>query len=136
MPQRAQENAESIQRQSDAFNRRDKVAWLATVDPDAVMVPAHEWPETAPIRGAEAIWDFYVQVDGTWEDGMVEVGEVIEAPGDAIVVHVTRSASGKTSGAPVQFSYWTVTTFRHGKQVRIDWFADRAEALEAAGLSE
>jgi len=29
-----------------------------------------------------------------------------------------------------------VATFRHGKTIRIEWFSDRAAALEAAGLSE
>ena len=88
------------------------------------------------VRGAEAIWDFYVQVDATWEENLYGVGELVEAPGGAIIVQVTRSASGKTSGAPVRFDYWALTVFRRGKQARIDWFADRAEALEAAGLSE
>lgn len=127
---------ENIRQQNDAFNRRDKAAWLDTLDPDAVMVPAHEWPETAPMRGAEAIWDFYIQVDATWEENRFEIGELLEAPGGAILVEVTRSASGKTSGAPVRFDYWALTTFRRGKQARIDWFAGRAEALEAAGLAE
>jgi ketosteroid isomerase-like protein len=36
----------------------------------------------------------------------------------------------------VQFNYWVVVTIRQGKIVREHWFADRAEALEAAGLSE
>ena len=130
------ENVESIRQQNDAFNRRDKAAWLDTLDPDAVMVPSREWPETAPIRGADAIWDFYVQVDATWEENLFEVGELIEAPGGAIIVQVMRSASGKTSGAPVRFDYWALTTVRRGKQARIDWFSDRAEAIEAAGLPE
>jgi hypothetical protein len=36
----------------------------------------------------------------------------------------------------VQFDYWVVVTLRQGKIVRERWFADRAEALQAAGLSE
>jgi ketosteroid isomerase-like protein len=40
------------------------------------------------------------------------------------------------SGAEVEFNYWCVVTFRQGRIVREHWFADRAEALEAAGLSE
>jgi ketosteroid isomerase-like protein len=32
--------------------------------------------------------------------------------------------------------YWIVVTIRDGKICRDEWFADRAEALEAAGLSE
>jgi ketosteroid isomerase-like protein len=33
------------------------------------------------------------------------------------------------------WSYWVVFRFRDGKVVRSKWFANRAEALEAAGLS-
>jgi hypothetical protein len=32
--------------------------------------------------------------------------------------------------------HWLVVTFRDGKPCRDEWFTDRAEALEAAGLSE
>jgi ketosteroid isomerase-like protein len=56
----SQENVESFRRGVEAFDRGDKAAWLATFAPDAVMVPAREWPESAPVRGAEGIWDFYI----------------------------------------------------------------------------
>ena len=47
-----------------------------------------------------------------------------------------RQTRGRASGADLVFSYWLVTTYRNGKIIRAEWFADRAEALEAAGLSE
>jgi ketosteroid isomerase-like protein len=47
----------------------------------------------------------------------------------------TRDA-GKTSGAGVAWSYWVVFTFRDGKVLSSEWFSDRREALEAAGLAE
>jgi ketosteroid isomerase-like protein len=130
------ENAEIVRQGNDAISRRDKVAWLATTDPDAVMVPARQWPEEGPIRGAEAIWDFYVQVAAAWEERPYELGDFVEAGGDALIVNVRREARGKTSGATVEFNYWAVMAFRRGRTARIEWFADRAEALEAAGLSE
>ena len=43
---------------------------------------------------------------------------------------------GRASGAQVEFNYWVVVTFRDGKILRDHWFTDRADALEAAGLSE
>ena len=132
----SQENVETMRRGVDAFDRRDKAAWLATFAPDAVMVPAREWPENAPIRGAEAIWDFYVEVNAAWEEDPYELGEIIEARDDTVVANARREARGKASGAGVTFSYWLVLTFRHGKTIRIEWFADRAGALEAAGLEE
>ena len=36
----------------------------------------------------------------------------------------------------MMWSFWVVLTFREGKLRRFEWFADRAEALEAVGLSE
>jgi|SRR5829696_2134906 len=132
----SQENVEITRQTLDAFNRGDKGAWLAMFDPDAEMVPAPEWPENAPIRGAEAIWDFYVEVTGAWEEGLSEFGEVINAGADKVVANNRRDAHGRTSGAGVEFSYWTVGTYQNGKVVRIEWFADRAKALEAAKLRE
>jgi ketosteroid isomerase-like protein len=132
----SQENVETMRRGVDAFDRRDKAAWLATFAPDAVMVPAREWPENAPIRGAGAIWDFYVEVNAAWEEDPYELGEIIEARDDTVVANARREARGKASGAGVTFSYWLVLTFRHGKTIRIEWFANRAGALEAAGLRE
>jgi ketosteroid isomerase-like protein len=132
----SRENVETMRRGVDAFDRRDKAAWLATFAPDAVMVPAREWPENAPIRGAEAIWDFYVEVNAAWEEDPYELGEIIEARDDTVVANARREARGKASGAGVTFSYWLVLTFRHGKTIRIEWFANRAGALEAAGLRE
>jgi ketosteroid isomerase-like protein len=120
----------------EALNRGDKAAWLATCTRDAVMIPAREWPENAPIRGAEAIWDFYVEVTATWEEGSFELGEIIEARDDTVIANARREARGKASGAGVTFSYWTVGTYRNGKAIRIEWFSDRAAALEAAGLRE
>ena len=62
----SQENVEIVRRGVDAINRGDKTAWLGTFDPDAEMVPARQWPEHAPIRGAGAIWDFYDAVTAAW----------------------------------------------------------------------
>ena len=62
----SQENVDTLRQALDAFNRRDKAAWLAACHPDAENVPPRQWPESAPIRGAEAIWAFYVEAVETW----------------------------------------------------------------------
>jgi ketosteroid isomerase-like protein len=59
----SEESAESVRRAVDAFNRRDRATWLALCDPDIEWRPPAEWPESAPIRGAEAVWDFMIQLD-------------------------------------------------------------------------
>ncbi len=132
----SQQNVEHVRRSVDAINRGDKTAWLATFDPDAEMVPARQWPEHAPTRGAEAIWDFYNQVTAAWDEGAFGLGEVIDCGADQVLANVRRAARGKASGVGVNFSYWVMTTYRNGRAIRVEWFADRDEALEAAGLSE
>ena len=132
----SEENVETIRRGIDAYNRGDKAAWLDAYDADVVMIPAREWPESSPTRGREALWDFYMEALATWETAAIpELGEVIDSE-DRVVGNSRYVGRGKSSGAPFDFNYWFVATFRNGRQSRVEWFSDREQALEAAGLSE
>ena len=132
-----EENAETARRALDDFNRRDKATWLLSQDPEVETHPPKAWPENAPIHGAEACWDFYVENTNAFEaGGDFDVVELIKASGDKVVVNQRQEMRGKSSGVGVVFDFWLVLTFRKGKIVRGDWFTTRAEALEAAGLSE
>jgi len=71
-----------------------------------------------------------------WEVGPFETGEIIEVGADKLVTNSQRHTRGRESGVDLVFSYWLVSAYRNGKIIRSEWFADRAEALEAAGLSE
>jgi ketosteroid isomerase-like protein len=130
----SQENVETFREALDAFNRGDRAAFLALCDPDYENVPPRDWPESAPIRGRNAIWDFFVQGQEPWEEASFEVGELIDAGNDTVVAEQRAQMRGKASGAEVMWSYWHVVTFRHGKALRSEWFTDRAQALDAAGL--
>ena len=131
----SQENVVRVRQSLDAFDRRDRAAWLALCDQDFEVVPDRGWPEAGVISGREAVWDFYVSVAETFGMDSADA-EIIGAGGDKVLVHRSARVRGQTSGASAVFGYSTVTTFRAGKIVRDRWFADRAEALEAAGLSE
>jgi ketosteroid isomerase-like protein len=131
----SQENADTLRRALEAFNRRDKAAWIALCDSEIENFPPREWPENAPLRGAESIWDFYVEAVQAWGEGAFEWGELLDAGSDKIVANQIRTMRGKASGARVAWSYWVVFTFRDGKVLRSKWFSDRADALEAAGAS-
>jgi ketosteroid isomerase-like protein len=132
----SQENIRIFQEALEAFNRRDRAAFLAVCDPEYENFPPLAWPESAPIRGREAIWDFFVQGQEPWEEVSFEIGEIIDAGNDKVVVKQHAQMQGKVSGAAVAWSYWHVVTYRDGKALRSEWFAHRAEALEAAGLRE
>src|SRR5262249_39158181 len=69
-------------------------------------------------------------------DGPVDEAEIVDAGADKVLIHQQYDVRGSTSGADVDFDYWLVATFRQGKILRVQSFAERAEALEAARLSE
>ena len=125
---------ETLRQALDAFNRRDAAAWLALCHPELENVPPRDWPEADTIRGHEAVWDRYVEAFEAWGEVALGHAEMIEVGNDRVVAHVQGDVEGKASGAGVVLSFWQVVSFRNGLAMRIEWFADRAEALEALGM--
>jgi ketosteroid isomerase-like protein len=107
---------------------------LSWCDPEVQAVPVGDWPERE-IRGREAVWNFLMATDEPWEPGRYQAAEVSEGS-DTVAVRMLRQLRGKASGVEVDYDYWAVFTFRAGKIARVEWFDDRDEALEAAGVSE
>ncbi len=108
----SEQNAEIVRRVFEAVARRDGERVLSLYDRD-------------------------VEIDSTWEnlDGTLE--ELIVAGKDDVVPIVTTSGRARASGIEIEWKHhagiWTV---RDAKVVRVLWYPTRAEALEAAGLSE
>ncbi len=127
-----EENVERVRRAFEAFERRDKEAWLAGCDSELEIVPVGDWPDGRPIRGREAAWDFFVATDEPWEIGPFELTEAIEAGEDQLVARQRRDMRGKSSGVEVEYDYWLLVTLRDGKALRLQWFHARSEALKAA----
>ena len=65
----------------------------------------------------------------------IEAEEIIDA-GEKVFVAIHISARGRGSGIDMKASWFHVLTARGDKLVRVEWYASRAEALEAAGLSK
>jgi ketosteroid isomerase-like protein len=132
----ASENEELYRHGVNAFNRRDLEAWMEDVDPEVVSVPPRDWPEPAPVSGARAVWDIMVANMGIFENAELKiVGPVVEGEG-TLVATLQGEVVGKESGASAVWSFHQLVTFRDGRAARFDWFVDRAEALEAAGIAE
>jgi ketosteroid isomerase-like protein len=86
-------------------------------------------------RGREVVERYCREYWGTWAGYSAEPQEYIEA-GDHVVVEVRERGRGKGSGVPFETTHFQVWTIRDGRLVRWLLFADKAEALEAVGLSE
>jgi ketosteroid isomerase-like protein len=131
----SREDIELLRQAIDAVNRGDKALWLTVCDREIENVPPRKWPESEAIRGAEAVWDFYVAGNEPWEGGSFVQLEVVDGGNRRIAAHLHRDVQGKASGARVTWSFWHVVEFRDGYLARIEWFTERGEALEAAGLA-
>ncbi len=70
-----------------------------------------------------------------WEQIDYTPEEFTEA-GDSVLVSVLYDGRGKGSGVRVEGRFWYLITLRNGKTVRWELYPERAQALEAAGLSE
>ena len=130
------ENVETYHRALDAFNRRDKEAWLATAHPELENHPPRNWPEQEVIRGAGAVWDFYVEVFDSFVDGGLRLVGPVEESRNALVGEVAASVKGRASGAETEWRYWQVLELRDGKAIRVAWFSEGDDARRAAGFAD
>jgi uncharacterized protein len=100
--------------------------------------PEVEWIEHRPVPGAG---DF-AGLDGvrsgfrgwlsSWDKYRLELLELVDG-GDRFLAAVRGSGQGALSGAYAHDLFFQVWTFRRGKVIRIENFAEREEALAAIG---
>ncbi len=131
----SEENVESVRRHFEAWNGRDLTAWSASFHPDGEV----DWSRSrGPLKGVfrghdkrEAFWDAFWS---TFEDVQLETHGFTEV-GSEVVVPNTAHLRGR-QGIEVVARSTFVFTVENGQITRLRMFQERAEALEAAGLSE
>ena len=129
----SQENVDKAHAFIAAYNRRDFDAAVAHFDADIEWVlPAIQRADSC--RGPDEIRRFWQGLDETFEELRLDPQESVDA-GDRVAVRLRYYGRGKGSGAEVEEEmYHQVATFRDGVIVRMEYFTDWTEALEAAGL--
>ena len=131
----SQENIDAMRRGYDVFNRRDIDAWLEGFHPDVEVHDLAEIPDAPVRRGHEALREWVAMMEGIWVDARYEPEEFIEA-GEFVVVAVRAKGRGRGSGIPMDVPMFQVFEIQGGTVRRMWAYLDRAEALEAVGLSE
>src|SRR4051812_38189053 len=99
------EKVEIVRQVVEAINRRDRDAWLRLQDPEVEFRADPEWPEAATVRGRNAVWEFVMEIVEAWEPADFEIGEVMDAGSDRLLVRMTRPVQGKTSGIAAVLDY-------------------------------
>jgi ketosteroid isomerase-like protein len=131
----SQENVKKVRDFIEAYNRRDFDAAVKDFDPEVEWVlPARQSSDSG--RGPEEVRRFWDGIDETFDDLQLKPQEWVDA-GNIVVTRLRHYGKGKGSGLEIDAElYHQVATFRNGRMVRIEYFGEWAEALEAAGLSE
>jgi ketosteroid isomerase-like protein len=132
----SRENVELVRGIVEAWLRGDFEGALARIAGDI------EWEGPPDVsgggrsyRGHEEMGDALGTWVGTWDDYHYELRNLLPA-GDEVLVEGWHRGRGKGSGVEVSEAIYMVWTVRDGMAVRQRMFRDRAQALEAAGLSD
>jgi ketosteroid isomerase-like protein len=125
----SQENVDLVQAIYDAWADKRSAAPFIHKELEYVNPPDAVEPGTQ--RGRH----YLTKVSDVFPDVRFELERFIDA-GDDVVVIAKMLGRGSSSGVETERRQGYIWTVADGKAVRLRWFNDPAEALEAAGLSE
>jgi|SRR3954471_6092487 len=127
----SQENVEIIRAIYDGWLAGDP--GYQHFDPEISMLESNTLPGAVEAHGIDEVRKYIESFTKYWDEIRFEPQEYLDA-GDRVVVVARLVGRGKKSGVAVERTWSYVWTLRSGKALRMDSFADRREALEAAGL--
>jgi ketosteroid isomerase-like protein len=133
----SQENVEIVRRTMKAYIVGDREAFYDFMAEDIEIRPdVSRWPEAQPFRGLEEFRQFNAEIDQDWEGGArAEIKEIFPV-GDRVVARTAWGGRGRASGIDLRSNLTGIFAVQDGRIVKIEYFFDHAQALEAAGLSE
>jgi ketosteroid isomerase-like protein len=105
--------------------------------------PGVEWHGSAAglspdaFHGHDGVRDYFGRVGEVFPERRVEALEVIDVDGERVILVSRIVGQSEKFGTELSADYaWLITFEANGKAVRVEAFTDKAQALEAAGLSE
>jgi ketosteroid isomerase-like protein len=135
----SEENVEVLRRIYREWGRGNFREGAELYDPQVLLVVRPEFGLASGegvYHGRDEIARYMREVFLPEWEGLVIAGDEFIDAGDSVVVRVDQRGTGPRSRAPGQLRYFQVWTFRGTSVIRIESVMERADALEAAGLSE
>jgi len=127
------ENVDSFLQSLDAFHRGDFEPWLESFAEDGEFIPQRA-PIQGTYRGRDALREFLADNAENFDVFHPSYHDV-RGLGDRVLAIGTLRIRGKEGGVELAVPSALVVTYRDGKVVRFQDFADVRKALEAVGLS-
>jgi len=132
----SEENVEIVRRWWAGFNE-DGMPPLGLCDEEIEIRNAEGFPVPGHYHGHDGVrlWRDLFEVA---DNARVEPEEIVDVHGDGETVLMLLRATGKAkyTKLDMDFEWAAIWTIRDGKVLRAHGYMSRAEALEAAGLSE
>jgi ketosteroid isomerase-like protein len=108
------------------------------IHPEIQWQGPRQFPDLAePVYGHQGIVRYLAKIAEVLDDYRMEPERFIDAGGERVLVFSREGGRGKGSGAEVSTHLTAhLWTLKDGKAVRMQSYWERADALEAVGLSE
>ena len=132
----SEENVELARQYVEAFNRGGLDATAPLRHPEIEVFDPPDLPDADRYVGEAAVRSRVESYLAVGWNGQFDVQEYIDA-GEEVVVIWHMTGTGRRGGVPLDVpALGHVYAFQDGKARRIRQYLTKAEALEAAGLSE
>jgi ketosteroid isomerase-like protein len=126
------ENVETSRRFTEALIRKDYEAAAAELSPE-LEIDDTDIPEST---GADSFYAWLARWDEAWETWRIEDLEIRPVGEGRTLSCFKMIVTGKGSGIELARDDAVVAEYRDGKIVRIAYYNDQSQALEAVGLSD
>jgi ketosteroid isomerase-like protein len=133
----SEENVEVVRRWWAGFNE-DGMPPLPLCDEEIEIRNPPDFPVRGPFYGHDGVRDWRDQVFEVFDNARVEPEEIVDVHGDGETVLMLLRATGTARHTDIEMDVeWAaIWTVRGGKLLKAQGYLNRADALEAAGLSE
>jgi ketosteroid isomerase-like protein len=131
----SQENVEIVRRIYERLNRGDVEGVVELCDDGFLMDMSERVFNPDTYSGPDGIRRFYAGVRDAWESYRWDVEETRVA-GDSVVAMLWCRGQSREGGPEVDWRVAWLWKLRRARPVSVRFYRHRADALEAAGLSE
>jgi ketosteroid isomerase-like protein len=131
----SQENVEIVRRGYETFNRTHKPV-REMLHPEVEWHTAEDLPDSGTHRGIDGVEKLFAEWSDSFEGFRGDIDEIIDGGDEVVVVVVELRGRIKGSSQEVVLPETHVWKLREGKAFEIREYRTKAQALEAAGLSE
>ena len=119
-----------------ATNERDFTRAMAHYDVDVELLAPPAYLESGEFKGRDAVGAWFADWFSSFDrDAHFDVKEMTELDDGAVLLVADYHARGRRSGVGLHHTVVWLYRFSRGKIARVEGYASRDEALEAAGRS-